>query len=97
MLGGFITTVAWVLWLKPHFYDLLEVIPGFIVGLILTVTISNLKSGKPYLDLLPHKDDHNPRIPGRFKGQIELSDDFNETSEEIIAAFEGHQSMDAKK
>ena len=43
MLGGFITTVAWVLWLKPHFYDLLEVIPGFIVGLILTVTISNVK------------------------------------------------------
>ena len=43
MLGGFITTVAWVLWLKPHFYDLLEVIPGFIVGLILTVTISNAK------------------------------------------------------
>jgi Na+/proline symporter len=43
MLGGFITTVAWVLWLKPHFYDLLEVIPGFIVGLILTVTVSNVK------------------------------------------------------
>jgi len=33
-----------VLWLKPHFYDLLEVIPGFIVGLILTITVSNLKS-----------------------------------------------------
>ena len=43
MLGGFITTVAWVLWLKPHFYDLLEVIPGFIAGLILTITISNVK------------------------------------------------------
>jgi Na+/proline symporter len=43
LVGGFITTVAWVLWLKPHFYDLLEVIPGFIVGLILTVTISNVK------------------------------------------------------
>jgi sodium/proline symporter len=57
MLGGFITTVVWVLWLKPHFYDLLEVIPGFIVGLILTVTISNAKGriaaedqrGPPYL------------------------------------------------
>ncbi len=41
MLGGFITTVVWVLWLKPHFYDLLEVIPGFIVGLFLTIAFSN--------------------------------------------------------
>lgn len=41
MLGGFITTVVWVLWLKPYFYDLLEVIPGFIVGLLLTIVFSN--------------------------------------------------------
>ncbi len=42
MLGGFITTVLWVLWLKPYFYDLLEVIPGFAVGLALTVIVSNI-------------------------------------------------------
>jgi sodium/proline symporter len=42
MLGGFLTTVVWVLWLKPGFYDLLEVIPGFIVGLALTIVISKL-------------------------------------------------------
>jgi sodium/proline symporter len=47
MLGGFITTVAWVLWLKPHFYDLLEIIPGFIVGLLLTVMISNITAMNP--------------------------------------------------
>jgi sodium/proline symporter len=41
MLGGFVTTVVWVLWLKPYFHDLLEVIPGFIVGLLLTVVFSN--------------------------------------------------------
>ena len=41
MLGGFVTTVVWVLWLKPHFYDLLEVIPGFIVGLFLTLFFSH--------------------------------------------------------
>jgi len=40
MLGGFLTTVAWVLWLKPLFFDLLEVIPGFLVGLVLTVAFS---------------------------------------------------------
>ena len=42
MLGGFITTVAWVLWFKPYFYDLLEIIPGFIVGLVLTIGVSKL-------------------------------------------------------
>ncbi len=54
-------------------------------------TVVIAKAGKPYLDLLPHKEDHKPRKPGRFKGQIKLSDDFNETSEEIIAIFEGPQ------
>jgi len=34
--------VVWVLWLKAGFYDLLEVIPGFIVGLLLTIIVSKL-------------------------------------------------------
>jgi sodium/proline symporter len=42
MLGGFFTTVAWVLLFKPYFYDLLEVIPGFLVGLALTLIISKV-------------------------------------------------------
>jgi sodium/proline symporter len=45
MLGGFLTTVAWVLWLKPLAYDLLEIIPGFLVGLILTILVSNVSRG----------------------------------------------------
>ncbi|MDT8320696.1 MAG: hypothetical protein RQ826_09260 [Xanthomonadales bacterium] len=45
MLGGFGTTVAWALWLKPLAYDLLEVVPGFIVGLLLTVHFSH-RSGR---------------------------------------------------
>jgi sodium/proline symporter len=40
MLGGFLTTVVWVLWLKPLFFDLLEVIPGFLAGLVLTIAFS---------------------------------------------------------
>jgi sodium/proline symporter len=40
MLGGFLTTVAWILWLKPLAHDLLEIIPGFAVGMILTVAVS---------------------------------------------------------
>ena len=46
MLGGFLTTVAWVVWFKPHFYELLEVIPGFIVGLALTLIISKVTHEK---------------------------------------------------
>ena len=47
------------------------------------------KAGKPYLDLLPHTEDHEPREPGRFKGQIEIPADFTETCEEIITTVEG--------
>ncbi len=54
-------------------------------------TVVIAKAGKPYLDLLPHKDKREPRVPGRFKGQIKISDDFDQTPDEIIAGFEGEQ------
>ncbi len=44
MIGGFLTTMAWVLWFKPLTHDLLEAIPGFAVGLVLTVLVSRLTS-----------------------------------------------------
>jgi antitoxin (DNA-binding transcriptional repressor) of toxin-antitoxin stability system len=47
------------------------------------------KSGKPYLDLLPHKEEREPREPGRFKGQIEIPAGFTETSKEVMENFEG--------
>ncbi len=40
MLGGFLTSVVWVLALKEQTYDLYEAIPGFIVGIILTYVVS---------------------------------------------------------
>ena len=46
MLGGFLTTVIWLLFFKPISHDLLEIIPGFIVGMILTLGVSKLTSGK---------------------------------------------------
>lgn len=52
-------------------------------------TVVIAKAGKPYLDLLPHRGDRTPRKPGRFKGQIRIADDFDQTPEEIINAFEG--------
>lgn len=47
------------------------------------------KAGKPYLDLLPHRPDRSPRKPGRLKGRIRLTDDFDRTPESVIADFEG--------
>jgi sodium/proline symporter len=41
MLGGFLTTMLWVVLFKDRMYDLLEIIPGFIAGLVLTVAVSH--------------------------------------------------------
>lgn len=49
MLGGFLTTMAWVIWIKPNAYDLLEIIPGFLVGLTLTVGVSLMTASKTQL------------------------------------------------
>jgi antitoxin (DNA-binding transcriptional repressor) of toxin-antitoxin stability system len=48
------------------------------------------KAGKPYLDLLPHRENRIQRKPGRFKGRIHMADDFDHTPEDIIDAFEGN-------
>jgi antitoxin (DNA-binding transcriptional repressor) of toxin-antitoxin stability system len=47
------------------------------------------KPGKPYVDILPHKDNRIDRKPGRFKGQIQIADDFDQTTESVIDEFEG--------
>jgi sodium/proline symporter len=40
MITGFVSTVAWVLLFKASFYDLYEMIPGFLLGLSATVIVS---------------------------------------------------------
>lgn len=47
------------------------------------------KAGKPYLDLVPHRQSYQPREPGGYEGQIDIADDFDQTPPEIIAAFAG--------
>jgi sodium/proline symporter len=42
MIAGFVTAVAWVLFFKSGFYELYEMIPGFLVGLAFTVGVSLL-------------------------------------------------------
>jgi sodium/proline symporter len=40
MLGGFVTAVIWILGIKEEFYDLYEMIPGFLVSFVLIVAVS---------------------------------------------------------
>lgn len=47
------------------------------------------KAGVPFLRLVPYKEKFQPRVPGGYENEIIIADDFDETPEEIIAAFEG--------
>ena len=45
------------------------------------------RAGKPYLDLVPHRG--SQRRLGALKGRIWIAPDFDETSPEVVDAFEG--------
>ena len=45
VLGGFLTSVAWVLLIKEHVLGLYEAIPGFVVGFLLIYVVSRLGTG----------------------------------------------------
>jgi len=40
MLAGFATSIVWVLFFKEHTYELYEMVPGFIMGLMTTIIVS---------------------------------------------------------
>ena len=42
MLGGFLTSVGWVLFFKEQTYDLYEAVPGVAVGICLTLIVSKM-------------------------------------------------------
>lgn len=47
MIGGFATTVVWVLLFKQHWWDLYEMIPGFAAGFLCTVAVSLVTEPDP--------------------------------------------------
>ena len=47
------------------------------------------KAGKPLARLVPYTERREPRVPGRLAGKIWIAPDFDDTPEDIIAAFEG--------
>lgn len=51
-------------------------------------TVIIARAGKPCLDLLPLRERRKPRT-GRLAGLIHISDDFDQTPEDLIDTFEG--------
>ena len=47
MVSGFLSTVLWVLFFKEQAYGLYEMIPGFLVGLSVTVGVSWITEPPP--------------------------------------------------
>ncbi len=64
MIAGFLTAVIWALWVRDHFYDLSEMIPGFAVGFAVTVGVSLFT--KPPRDGMAEYDDVRRVVGGFF-------------------------------
>jgi len=47
------------------------------------------KAGKPIARLVPYREQRKQIVPGRLAGKMWIAPDFDETPEDIIAAFEG--------
>jgi prevent-host-death family protein len=47
------------------------------------------RNGKPLVRLVPVAKERQPRVPGRGRGKIWISPDFEFTDEEIAELFEG--------
>jgi prevent-host-death family protein len=47
------------------------------------------RAGKPLARLVPYHPWKEPRKPGRWKGKLWVSDDFDTIPEEVIASFQG--------
>ena len=47
------------------------------------------KAGKPVALLSPYEPDSSPRTPGSLKGRVWVSDNFDDSNEEIAELFEG--------
>lgn len=48
------------------------------------------KAGTPLVKLVPFDSDETPRTPGRYKGKISVTSDFDATPYDLIDAFEGN-------
>jgi len=47
------------------------------------------KAGRPYVRLVPCLPERTPRTLGGWEGRVRISEDFDQTPEDVIAGFEG--------
>jgi len=47
------------------------------------------KAGRPYVRLVPCLPERTPRTLGGWEGRVRISEDFDQTPDEVTAAFEG--------
>jgi prevent-host-death family protein len=47
------------------------------------------KAGRPYVKLTPCLPEQMPRALGGWKGRVEIADDFDEASPDLLRLFEG--------
>lgn len=52
-------------------------------------TVVIAKSGKPLVRLVPFVQEVEPRIPGKYQGQVQISEDFDSPDEDIETMFYG--------
>jgi prevent-host-death family protein len=50
------------------------------------------KAGEPLVKLVPVKRRTKPRVPGKWRGNVWIADDFDELPSDILDAFEGKAS-----
>ena len=46
-------------------------------------------AGKPLVRLVPLRSETQPRVPGRYRGKISISPDFDKLPDDLLASFEG--------
>lgn len=46
------------------------------------------RAGRPVARLVPFEPGREPRAPGLWRGRVHMAVDFDETSEDVIRAFE---------
>jgi prevent-host-death family protein len=47
------------------------------------------RAGRPVARLVAYTAPAAPRVPGALSGQVWIADDFDDTSDELLDAFEG--------
>lgn len=85
-----------IAYLSDHLADLLSDIQN-------NIEVTLTRQGVPWAKILPltssefteneinPNDDLKPRVAGFWQGKVKIADDFDETTDEIIAAFYGDE------